>query len=65
MTEPKRPNQRINSFCEEFQVSRALVHKMIRQGRLKVFKVATATIIDGQSVHDLLKDGGYFDSEAA
>ena len=57
---PKRPHQRIMEFCEEFSVSRAYVEKQIRNGKLKAFKLGKATILDGQSVSDLLAAGGYY-----
>ena len=65
MTKPRpkpdtrRKHQRIEEFCKEFGVTRAFVFKMTRQGRLKSFKLAGATILDGRSVADLMEEGGY------
>ncbi|WP_171134923.1 helix-turn-helix domain-containing protein [Ruegeria sp. HKCCD7221] len=61
----RHPHMKLAQWCKHFGLSRAMAHKLIRNGQLKSFKIGGATIIHGNSIADLLEVGGYDDATAA
>jgi hypothetical protein len=56
-TELRHPHMKLPHWCAHFDMSRAMAHKLIRTGKLKAFKIGGSTIIDGNSIADMLEGG--------